>query len=101
MENKILVTGGYGLVGSEFRESNYIPLSSSDVDLRNRNEVDKMFKKVKFDRELINKWITDVEKDINKKNFDFGYRLDEINKLKQKLQEMGAAINGKKSELQE
>jgi GDP-L-fucose synthase len=47
--NKILVTGGYGLVGSEFKKINYIPLSSSEVDLRNRNEVDEMFSKIKFD----------------------------------------------------
>lgn len=47
--NKILVTGGYGLVGAEFKKSNYIPLSSREVDLRNRNEVDQMFSKIKFD----------------------------------------------------
>lgn len=49
MENKILVTGGYGLVGSEFRKSNYIPLSSSEVDLRNKFEVDTMLNTIKFD----------------------------------------------------
>ena len=49
MENKILVTGGYGLVGSEFNNQNFIPLSSSEVDLRNKDEVDKMLGAVKFD----------------------------------------------------
>jgi GDP-L-fucose synthase len=49
MENKILVTGGYGLVGSEFNKPNYIPLSSSEVDLRIRNEVDNILEKIKFD----------------------------------------------------
>jgi GDP-L-fucose synthase len=49
MENKILVTGGYGLVGSEFNNPNFIPLSSSEVDLRNKDEVDKMLETVKFD----------------------------------------------------
>jgi GDP-L-fucose synthase len=48
MESKILVTGGYGLVGSEFNKSNYIPLSSSEADLRNRNDVDKVFKTINF-----------------------------------------------------
>ncbi len=49
MENKILVTGGYGLVGSEFNNPKFIPLSSSEVDLRNKDEVDKMLDTVKFD----------------------------------------------------
>ena len=49
MGNRILVTGGYGLVGSEFRKSNYIPLSSSEVDLRNKFEVDTMLKTITFD----------------------------------------------------
>ena len=49
MENKILVTGGYGLVGSEFNNLNFVPLSSSEVDLRNKDEVDKMLETVKFD----------------------------------------------------
>jgi len=48
MENKILVTGGYGLVGSEFNKANYIPLSSSEADLRMRNDVDKIFETIKF-----------------------------------------------------
>jgi GDP-L-fucose synthase len=49
MENKILVTGGYGLVGSEFNKSNYIPLSSSEADLRIREDVNHIFKTIKFD----------------------------------------------------
>jgi len=49
MENKILVTGGYGLVGSEFNKPNFIPLSSSEVDLRNKFEVDTMLDTIKFD----------------------------------------------------
>ena len=49
MENKILVTGGYGLVGSEFNKPNYIPLSSSEADLRIRDEVDNVLEKIKFD----------------------------------------------------
>ena len=49
MENKVLVTGGYGLVGSEFKKSNFIPLSSSEADLRIREDVDNIFKTIKFD----------------------------------------------------
>jgi len=49
MENRILVTGGYGLVGSEFNKPNFIPLSSSEVDLRNKFEVDTMLKTITFD----------------------------------------------------
>ena len=49
MENKILVTGGSGLVGSEFIKPNFIPLSSIDVDLRIREDVDNIFKTIKFD----------------------------------------------------
>jgi GDP-L-fucose synthase len=49
MENRILVTGGYGLVGSEFNKPNFIPLSSSEVDLRNKFEVDTMLKTISFD----------------------------------------------------
>ena len=47
--NKTLVTGGYGLVGSEFNQPNYIPLSSSECDLRVRSEVDEVLDKIKFD----------------------------------------------------
>jgi len=46
---KTLVTGGYGLVGSEFTGPNYIPLSSSDCDLRNSNEIDSILNKINFD----------------------------------------------------
>ena len=46
---KILVTGGYGLVGSEFIKPNFIPLSSSDADLRVRKDVDNVFNTIKFD----------------------------------------------------
>jgi GDP-L-fucose synthase len=49
MENKILVTGGYGLVGSEFNSLNYIPLSSSEADLRIRSEIDNVLEKINFD----------------------------------------------------
>lgn len=49
MENKILVTGGYGLVGSEFNNPNFIPLSSSEVNLINKDEVDKMLDTINFD----------------------------------------------------
>jgi GDP-L-fucose synthase len=49
MENRVLVTGGYGLVGSEFNKKNFIPLSSSEVDLRNKFEVDTMLKTINFD----------------------------------------------------
>jgi GDP-L-fucose synthase len=49
MENKILVTGGYGLVGSEFNSLNYIPLSSSEADLRVKSEVDNVLEKINFD----------------------------------------------------
>ncbi len=49
MENRVLVTGGYGLVGSEFNGSNFIPLSSSEVDLRNKDQVNKMLETITFD----------------------------------------------------
>jgi GDP-L-fucose synthase len=48
MENKILVTGGYGLVGSEFKKPNFIPLSSSEADLRLREDVDKVLETIEF-----------------------------------------------------
>jgi len=48
MDNKILITGGHGLVGSEFIKENYIKISSSDVDLRNTIEVDNFFKQTNF-----------------------------------------------------
>ena len=39
MRNKILVTGGYGLVGSELIGDNYIKPSAKEVDLRITTEV--------------------------------------------------------------
>lgn len=47
--SKVLVTGGYGLVGSMFNKPNYIPLSSSKADLRIREDIDNVFEKIKFD----------------------------------------------------
>lgn len=47
--SKVLVTGGYGLVGSMFNKPNYIPLSSSEADLRIREDIDNVFEKIKFD----------------------------------------------------
>jgi GDP-L-fucose synthase len=49
MQNKILVTGGYGLVGSEFIGDNYIKTSSKKVDLRVTTEVNNLVKKNSFD----------------------------------------------------
>ena len=46
---KTLVTGGYGLVGSEFNKPNFVPLSSSECDLRLRHEIDEVLDKIKFD----------------------------------------------------
>ncbi len=46
---KTLVTGGYGLVGSEFNKPNFIPLSSAECDLRLRHEIDGVLDKIKFD----------------------------------------------------
>jgi GDP-L-fucose synthase len=49
MENKILVTGGYGLVGSEFAQKKYIKPTSVDVDFRNTSEVNEFFNSTSFD----------------------------------------------------
>jgi len=49
MNNKILITGGYGLVGSEFTKENYIKISSNNVDLRNTLDVDNFFNQTNFD----------------------------------------------------
>ena len=49
MENKILVTGGYGLVGSEFAQKKYIKPTSIDVDFRNTSEVNEFFDSNSFD----------------------------------------------------
>lgn len=49
MVNKILITGGYGLVGSELENPRYIRLSSSEADLRIKSEVDNVLEKINFD----------------------------------------------------
>ncbi len=49
MENKILVTGGYGLVGTEFAKKNYIKPTSVDVDFRDTNKVNEFFNENSFD----------------------------------------------------
>ena len=49
MENKILVTGGYGLVGTEFDKKNYIKPTSVDVDFRDTNKVNEFFNENRFD----------------------------------------------------
>ena len=46
--SKILVTGGYGLVGSEFSSEKFYRLSSQETDLRVGVEVDKLLSKNKF-----------------------------------------------------
>jgi GDP-L-fucose synthase len=45
---KILVTGGYGLVGSEFNSENYYRLSSKETDLRIGKDVDALLSENKF-----------------------------------------------------
>jgi GDP-L-fucose synthase len=45
MENKILVTGGYGLVGSEFIGHNYYKVSSKEYDLRRTDDVNRLMLK--------------------------------------------------------
>ena len=42
MENKILVTGGYGLVGSEFINEQYFKPTSKDYDLRKREDTNRL-----------------------------------------------------------
>ena len=49
MENKILVTGGYGLVGTEFAQKKYIKPTSIDVDFRNTSQVNDFFSNNHFD----------------------------------------------------
>jgi len=49
MESKILVTGGYGLVGTEFTQKKYIKPTSIDVDFRNTNQVNDFFSNNHFD----------------------------------------------------
>jgi len=46
---KILVTGGYGLVGSEFNSNNYYRLSSKEIDLRVSKDVDLLLFENKFE----------------------------------------------------
>lgn len=48
MENKILVTGGYGLVGSEFIGERYFKPSSKSYDLRKTEDANRLMLK-KFD----------------------------------------------------
>jgi GDP-L-fucose synthase len=47
--NKILVTGGYGLVGSEFKSDKYYRLSSEETDLRISSDVDLLLSENNFD----------------------------------------------------
>lgn len=47
--NKILVTGGYGLVGSEFTDPQFYRLSSKELDLRNNIDVDTFLDNNTFD----------------------------------------------------
>ena len=47
--DKILVTGGYGLVGSEFKSDNYYRLSSKQTDLRIGKDVDLLLTENSFD----------------------------------------------------
>ena len=42
MENKILVTGGHGLVGSEFISGQYFKPTSKDYDLRKREDTNRL-----------------------------------------------------------
>lgn len=48
MQNKILVTGGYGLVGTEFAKKNYIKPTSFDIDFRDTNKVNEFFNENRF-----------------------------------------------------
>lgn len=47
--NNILVTGGNGLVGRQFIGDEYTKISSKDIDLREKTEVDALFKSNNFD----------------------------------------------------
>ena len=49
MQNKILVTGGYGLVGTEFAQKKYAKPTSIDVDFRNTSQVNDFFNNNNFD----------------------------------------------------
>jgi len=46
---KVLVTGGNGLVGSQFIGGNYVKYSSKEYDLRDSNRTDSMFKKILYE----------------------------------------------------
>lgn len=50
-KNEILITGGNGLIGSQFKKG--LKISSKDFDLRNANSVDKLF----FDNPSVKKVI--------------------------------------------
>lgn len=47
--SNILITGGNGLVGSQFIGDNYYRCSSKEVDLRNRLHVEKLFESNNFE----------------------------------------------------
>lgn len=49
MVNKVLVTGGFGLVGSEFTDDKFVRLSSKEIDLRNTEVTDDYLSKNYFD----------------------------------------------------
>ena len=46
---KILVTGGYGLVGSEFKGEEYIKIGSKYCDLRDTHNTNNLFLRTNFD----------------------------------------------------
>lgn len=46
---KILVTGGYGLIGSQFLGEEYIKYPSKSFDLREKNNVESMFKMIQHE----------------------------------------------------
>lgn len=46
---KVLVTGGKGLIGAEFTKQNFVPISSIDADLRIRSDIDRILTNTKFD----------------------------------------------------
>ena len=49
MKNNILITGGYGLVGSEFVDNKFYRLGSKETDLRNLSQIDKLLVLNNFD----------------------------------------------------
>ena len=46
---KILVTGGYGLVGSEFKGEEYLKIGSKYCDLRDTHNTNNLFLRTNFD----------------------------------------------------